>query len=98
MIEFTTLGMALFGIAAWAFPLITLKNKQNLSMSHILSFTACNISLCFMMFHVYYRVQTHDLSALMDTMGFLLITSFILILGTVGLNLLPYFSKIKRLP
>jgi len=92
MLSFLNLGSLILGLVAWILPGINLSrfekhdNKKWFALS-IMSFSACAISLCFQIFYINHKVNVEDWSALMDTMGAVVLASTVLLIVTIILNL-----------
>lgn len=72
------LGSLLLGLIAWIVPVLAMKHPvkdavKNCFHFTIVSFSACVASLCLQLFEINHRVQIQDWSALMDTIGTLII-------------------------
>lgn len=81
------IGSLVLGLIAWILPVVSLMRmtKQWAALS-IMSLSACAISLVFQMYYNYHLVQIEDWSALMDTMGGVVVASTVLLIVTIVLN------------
>lgn len=81
------------GLLAWGLPLGNLfmrRPKKNLL--NALSFTACAIALYGQILYTNHLIRIDDVSALLDTNDAVVFASRILIIGTIGLNVLPFIK------
>lgn len=90
--EWLTVASLLLGIAAWVLPLAALFFGNRRIFSFI-SFSACALSVLFVIFYLGYKVDVRDWSALMDTMGAFRLAAGSLVLGTILLNVIAGEKK-----
>ena len=101
MVSFLDLGSLILGLVAWILPVINLSrsekhdNKKWFTFS-IMSLSACSISLCFQILYINYIVNIEDWSALLDTMGAVVLASTVLLIVTIILNLITLMVYSKR--
>ena len=79
------------GLISWIIPLVMIIRYQkrilkNWTALPVISISACAISLCFQIFYHYYLVKIEDWSALMDTMGAVVVAAVVLLVITLILN------------
>ena len=91
MISFLNNGSLVLGLIAWILPIINLmqykkNNNKNWATLSIISMAACSISLCFQIIYNNHLVQIRDWTALMDTMGTLVLVALVLLVVTIILN------------
>jgi cytochrome c oxidase subunit 4 len=84
-------GSIIFGIVAWALPIINLKQKDAYSLKKtilmiIFSLLSCMIALYLQLLFKNYLVVIGDWAALDDTVYVFEIAAGILLVGTIGLN------------
>ncbi|MGE8207856.1 hypothetical protein ACQKP0_25670 [Heyndrickxia sp. NPDC080065] len=104
MIDFgwLNIGSLVLGLIAWILPVVNLmldkknvhKNRGSLSF---ISISACAISLCFQIFYSYRLVKIEDWSALMDTMGAVVLVSAVLLIVTIILNAITLIIYRERI-
>ena len=85
------LGSLLFGLIAWALPVVTLAkrdttNSKNRIAFPIASVSACALSLFTQILYQDYLVRKEDWSALMDTSNASALASSVLLVITLALN------------
>ncbi|KAB7673202.1 hypothetical protein [Bacillus sp. B1-b2] len=104
MLDFGLLniGSLLLGLIAWFIPIVYLLRLQKYSshsllVSSLLSLSACGISLCFQIFYTYHLVVIEDWSALMDTMYAVSLASVVLLMVTISLNFVSFYTYSKKL-
>lgn len=92
------LGSIILGLAAWAIPVSCIVKKSGSSLPSTFSFTACIVSLLLQIAELRHRVQIEDWSALMDTVGAVMLSAAALAVVTVILNViaLTIFRKPKE--
>ena len=87
------LGSLVLGLIAWILPVVNLlqyknRERKNWQVISIMSISACAISLCFQTLNNYFLVKMEDWSALMDTMGAVVLASVVLLIVTIVLNVI----------
>lgn len=80
----------ILGFAAWVFA-ITAISKRNKHCFPFISFAACNLSLVFQILEINNRVNLGDFSAIMDTIGAVVLASAVMSSVTVILNVAALF-------
>lgn len=91
MSTFLSLGSLLFGIVAWALPIVALKRREKGLRATNYSFysaASCTIALILQLFEVKSRVNLGDWDSLMDTTGATCVAAVILVAITFVLNLM----------
>ena len=81
------------GLLAWGLPLVNLfirSPKRNLVIA--LSFIACTIALYGQILYTNHLIRINDTIALLDTNDAVVFASRVLIIGTIGLNVLPFIK------
>ncbi len=96
MIVLFNLASLLLGLIAWILPIINIINsKKHINKQWIrlcmISMGACAISLYFQILYNAHLVNIEDWTAMMDTIGTLVITSSILLVITLLLNVITLF-------
>lgn len=86
-------GSLVLGLIAWILPVANLAkhNKaehKNWVVFSIASVSACAISLCMQIIYQNFLVRIEDWSAVMDTSGALALVSTVLVVVTIGLNVI----------
>ncbi|MBR6653362.1 MAG: hypothetical protein IKL27_01385 [Oscillospiraceae bacterium] len=80
----------ILGLAAWAFAIAAIIKNDKRCHSFI-SFTACNLSLVFQILEIHNRVNLGDFSAIMDTIGAVVLASVVMSSVTIIINLAALF-------
>lgn len=104
MIGLLNLGSLVLGLIAWILPGVSLmqyknKNHKNWIVFSVISISACAISLCFQILYNYQLVRIEDWSALMDTMGAVVLAASVLLIVTIILNaitLIIYRNRVVK--
>ena len=101
MIGLLNLGSLVLGLIAWILPGVNLmwykkKVHKNWIAFSMISISACAISLCFQILYNYHLVRIEDWSALMDTMGAVVLAASVLLIVTIILNAITLFIYRKR--
>ena len=94
-ISILNIGSLILGIVAWVLPGLSMLRVVKSDSSKLfmgISLGACATSISFQMLYNNVLVGTNDISALMDTNGFSTIISIILLVGTLLLNAISYFT------
>lgn len=81
----------LLGFAAWVFAIAAII-KRNKYFLPFLSFIACILSLTFQIFEINNRVSLGDFSAIIDTIGAVVLASVVMSSVTVIINLAALFG------
>ena len=78
------------GLLGWGIPCLVLwkRWKWKTATAHVLSLSACALSLCFQILEAEHRIYIGDFSALLDTWDVVAAVSLFLWGTTVALNLL----------
>lgn len=98
MVGLLNIGSLVLGLIAWILPIITIinnkktENKKGALLSFI-SMAACMISVYFQFLYNKHLVNISDWTAIMDTIGSVIVLSGILIGVTILLNGINLFSK-----
>ncbi|PRY82270.1 hypothetical protein [Alkalibacterium olivapovliticus] len=94
------IGSLIFGIIAWSIPassiLNTKKIERPISVKVLLSLSACATALWFQLAYTTYLVQIQDWGALEDTTFTLNWGAAILLVVTIGLNILSLKQQMQR--
>lgn len=97
MVGLLNLGSLILGIVAWILPIVNLiQFKHSWVGRSMMSISACAISLGFQIFYMYHLVKIEDWSALMDTMGAVAFAAAVLLIVTIGLNVMTLLVYRKR--
>ena len=95
MMVWLNVGSLVLGIIACILPTVSImrykRHKQsNWTFQSFLSVSACAISLCLQIFYNRYLVQIEDWSALMDIVDSVSLVSVVLLVITLGLNVVAF--------
>ncbi|SEL24041.1 cytochrome c oxidase subunit 4 [Carnobacterium iners] len=95
-------GSLVLGLTAWIIPVVSIMQRKKKANNHstmiLLSMGACAIALWFQLSYNNYLVEINDLPALMDTIGTLNWVAAILLVVTIGLNIISLVSNGKIEP
>ena len=95
MEQYYNLYSILLGLFAWSVPCLVLFGRWSWSKggAHILSLSACALSLCVQILEAERRIYIGDFSALLDTWDVVSKASLFLCGSTVTLNLLTLWKR-----
>jgi len=80
----------ILGFAAWVFAIAAIVKRSRYCLSFA-SLTACTLSLVFQILEINNRVNLGDFSAIMDTIGAVVLASVVMSSVTVIINLAALF-------
>ncbi|WP_414839577.1 hypothetical protein [Carnobacterium sp. TMP28] len=93
------IGSLVLGLIAWIIPIVSIMQRNKKATNHsimiLLSMGACAIALWFQLSYSNYLVEINDLTALMDTIGTLNWVAAILLIVTIGLNIISLATNRK---
>lgn len=94
-------GSIILGLLAWTFgylaitKTITVKDIRESYICSIISFGTCILSLLFQFLEIGNRVDMEDLSAIYDTIHAVIFVAKVLIIVTLGLNIIAWVRARK---
>lgn len=102
MIGLLNVGSLVLGLIAWILPGVNLlwykkQDHRNWVVFSMISISACAISLCFQILSNYHLVRIEDWSALMDTMGAVVLAASVLLIVTIVLNAITFIIYRHRI-
>lgn len=80
------IGSLILGLAAWGIPLFAIGKKYRFALCCVGSLSCCAVSLMLQLLEIKRRVDLSDWSALMDTMGAVVLAAVVLIAGVLVIN------------
>ncbi|MCZ0703852.1 cytochrome c oxidase subunit 4 [Natronobacillus azotifigens] len=93
MIIFLNIGSLILGLLAWTFPIVLLISQREVSLRKrtyffVMSLSACSVALYFQLVNISYLVHIEDWTAIMDTVGGVVVVSGVLLISTILLNVI----------
>lgn len=102
MVGLLNLGSLLLGLLAWMLPIIGSRKPNDQSMVYVtLSFASVSLAILFQLMFQHHYAKIEDLSAIMDTIGFSVVSSWTLVIVATLFNALVmyrYISYVRNRP
>lgn len=95
LISFLMIGSLVFGLLSWGIPILYvgyLNKFTNYGFVSLLSLGSCATAINFQVIYNNLMISKNDIAGLMDTSGVITVVSIILLLGTLLLNIVSYYS------
>lgn len=96
MSAFLNITSLILGLIAWVIPLALFCRRHQATPAAVLaSGTACAAALLLQLGEIAHRVAIHDCSAIIDTIGAVLLAAAVLVAVTAALNLASLLIRTK---